>query len=40
MNFERERVVESNVSHEKTTYEKNTNDGNEKNTGEEVRRRS
>ena len=34
------RVAESNVSFEKATEERNTNDEKEKNTGEEVRRRS
>ena len=33
-------MAESNISHEKTTEEKKTNDEKEKNTGEEVRRRS
>ena len=35
-----ERVTESNLSHEKATEEKKTNDVKEKSTGEEVRQRS
>ena len=35
-----DRVAESNVSHEKATEERNTNDEKEKNAGEEVRQRS
>ena len=35
-----ERVAESNVSHEKATEEKKTNDVKEKSTGEDIRQRS